>query len=101
MPCYEQNLISVDLKAADHDMLLEAITAAGMTYNVVGKKIEVKTPIGQITITDGKATFVNPNCQIWLNKLKQSYSLKSIEQIAKKYKFNIIQKDNKITLRKY
>lgn len=102
LPCYEVNLISVDLKIANTDTLLAALKALGLTYIVEDDGIEIKTPAGNITLSDGKAVFSEESCQAWVNKIKQAYSIKTIEQIAKKYKFTISAKPgNKMTLRRY
>ncbi len=102
MPCYEVNLISVDLKVADHDMLLDAIKALGLKYRVIGDSIEVDTPAGQLTISNGTAQFSNSSVQQWVNKIKQAYSFKTVEKVSKKYKFTLTTKgENKIVLRRY
>jgi hypothetical protein len=84
------------------DLLQDAIRALGLTFRKVGNRIEIDTPQGRITIQDGKATFTNRSCQQWVNKIKQAYSFKTVERVAKKYKFNLIAKsENQIVLRRY
>jgi hypothetical protein len=102
LPCYQINLISVDIAAANKDLLEEAIKALGLAYTRNGESFTITTPSGRITIEDGKATFSNAACQQWVNKMKQAYSFKTIEYVAKKYKFTMTTKPgNQITLRRY
>jgi hypothetical protein len=103
VPCYELNLISVDLKAADHDTLKDALDALGLKYVVRGGEMTIQTPSGRITVKDGKAEFdEDSGCQDWVNKIKQAYSVKTVERIAKRFKFSITTKPgNKMILRRY
>jgi hypothetical protein len=102
LPCYELNLISVDLKVADSDTLHDALKALGLKFTERNGILTIQTPDGNITVKDGKAEFYNDECQAWVNKLKQAYSIKTVERIAKRFKFNIITKPgNKLVLRRY
>lgn len=101
MPCYEVNLISVDLKAADKETLEEALKSLNLKYHYSGTTLHIQTPAGSIEVNNGVAE-LREGTQGWLNKIKQAYSLKTIEKIAKRYKFTISTKgDNKIIARRY
>lgn len=92
----------MDLNAADHDTLLEALKSLGLQYTEHKDFITIRTKDGTITVRDGIAEFTNEKCQQWVNKIKQAYSLKTVEKIAKRYKFTITAKPgNKFTLRRY
>jgi len=92
----------VDLQVADHDTLKAALESLGLKYREEGKSWVITTPAGEITIANGKAQCYDSGCQKWANKIKQSYSLKTIERISKKFKFNITTKpSNKLVLRRY
>lgn len=102
MPCWEQNLISVDLKAADQATLHAALEALGLTFTESKNALSIITPAGPITVRGGQAEFYNDGCQSWVNKIKQAYSLKTVERIAKRFKFSVTPKEgNKLVLRRY
>jgi hypothetical protein len=102
VPCYEVNLISVDLKAADRTTLDAALQALGLKYTERNGEITIQTPSGRITVRNGQAEFTNSDCQSWVNKIKQAYSVKTVERISKRFKFNITTKPgNKMILRRY
>ena len=95
------NLISVEISVANKDLLEQALTALGLKWTAVRDGITIHTPGGNITIVNGKAT-LEDRAMPWLNKVKRMYSVKTIELVSKKYKFNLTTKsDNKMVLRKY
>ena len=101
MPCYEVNLVSVEISVANKDLLDEALKALGLTFNRNGEVLTIHTPSGTITICNGKAE-LEERSMPWLNKIKRTYSVKTVELVAKKYKFNInVKPNNRIILRKY
>lgn len=102
MPCYEVNTISLELKTANKDLLHAAIKSLGFTITEIKNGIIVHTPQGDITIANGTATSTMRNAEDWINKVKQAYSMQTIEYVAKKYKFTVTEKPgNKITMRRY
>ena len=101
MPCYESNLVSVEIKTADHDLLKQALEALNLEYSYDNGVLTVYTPSGNITISKQTAQ-LNSNSQLWLNKIKQMYSIKTIEHLAKKYKCTVVHHgNNEFTLRRY
>lgn len=101
MPCYQEALMSVDLKAANKDLLHSALQSLGLTYKETSRGLVITTPNGDIVIKNDKAD-LSANNQDWLNKIKQAYSIKTVEYLARKYKFTVTrQGDNKLTLRRY
>ena len=93
----------MELKTADHETLLAALDALGLRYTEAKNVLTIQTPnAGTMTIKNGKAEFYNEGCQQWINKLKQVYSLKTVERIAKRFKFTTtVKDDNKLVLRRY
>lgn len=102
MPCFETNLISVELKTADMNILHEALLALGLSFTTNRNGMVITTPAGRIDLRNGKAEFTNKGCQKYVNEIKQAYSRTTIEHIAKRYKFTLTDKgSNKIVLRRY
>ena len=90
------------MKAADKETLHAALQALGLQFTESGNTLNIQTPAGSITVRDGKAEFLNRGCQAWVNKIKQGYSFKTVERIAKRFKFTVSAKPgNKLTLRRY
>ncbi len=101
MPCYQESLMSVDLKAANKDLLHSALQTLGLKYKETSTGLEIYTPQGTIKVRDSVAE-LSANAQDWLNKIKQTYSHKVVAHLAKKYKFSVTNSgDNKLTLRRY
>ncbi len=93
--------MSVDLKAADKETLSAALSALGLSFVEANGEIAVYTPAGTIRIKNGVATLTNA-AQTWLNKIKRMYSVKTVEKVAKKYKFTVTEKANsQLVLRRY
>lgn len=94
-------MISINITAADRDLLKQAIEALGLRFTENKSGLFIQTPNGQITIIGDKAT-LDPTSQGWLNKIKQSYSRQVLEKVSKKYRFTLTNKgENKITMRRY
>lgn len=92
----------MDLKAADAATLTDALLALGLKHSQTREGLVVQTPSGNITIKDGKAEFYNKGCQDWVNKIKQAYSVKTVERISKRFKFTVtVKPGNKMVLRRY
>lgn len=92
--------MTVELKAADRKLLAEALKALGYKFVQNGNQFVVQTPAGQVTINDDSAEFES-RAQGYVNKIKQAYSLQTVKAMAKKYKFNIVNKGDQIVLRRY
>jgi hypothetical protein len=83
-------------------MLHSALQALGLDFTKTREGLRISTPSGPITLRDGKAEFYNSDCQNWVNKIKQTYSQKTVEKLAKRYKFTVVAKPgNKLILRRY
>jgi hypothetical protein len=93
--------MSIDLKAVDRPTLIVAIKSLGFQHRVSGNSIIVDTDAGRITIKNGKAE-CDSYAQKYVNQIKKAYSLKTIERISQKYKFNLVAKQaDKVILRRY
>jgi hypothetical protein len=104
MPCYQVNVISVELKAENEAMLTAALETLGHQYvfNSDGS-VTVRTNGGNILIKDGRAQFSYANGQADVNALKREYAKEGVKAVAKKYGFNIKtqSESNKMELWKY
>ncbi len=101
MPCYQIRTVSIDFNATNKSILEAALTSLGYQFYYTNNQMHIKTPNGEIIIANGKAT-MNQTLQDTLNNIKQAYSKKTIEQVARKYKFTMTNRDNnKIILRRY
>jgi hypothetical protein len=92
--------MSVELKAADKKLLAEALKALNLKFTETNGTFTVTTPTGQITIANDQASFPQA-AQGYVNKIKQAYSFQTVKAMAKKYKFNVVNKGGEIVLRRY
>jgi len=115
MPCYQVNILSVEFKARNRELLKRAINAIDYDAvevgeniirvvgrarshgrNVTGTRIEINLETGLARMTDAKTN------QDLLNELKRSYSRTTIEELARKKKWIARAKSsNEITLTRY
>ena len=84
MPCYEVNLISVEFKAANEDLLKKAAESLGYTFEKMLRSgtiiLHGYRSIEAITIANGQAIGQSQDA---INALKRAYSLETIKQAAK------------------
>jgi len=92
MPCYQVNLISMDLKVSNPDLMLKALKSIGY-QNVEHNKREniIYFEKGNINLEKGvltaRTTFMG-------NVIKKAYSTQVIEDIAKKKKWLLKKQEN-------
>ncbi len=99
MPCYQVRTISVDFKVGNEDLLKKAAEKLNWKYRERGNLIEIK----DIIILDLRmqtASFPK-KCQDDLNLLKRTYSEVCIEEIAKKKRWSLKRKNNKLEMKRY
>ncbi len=104
MPCYEINLINVEFKIKNKEILLDVLKELNIEYRKYFDKeiygIAKRGFIsGQINLEAQTANIDNQNS---LNTIKKTYAEKIIQQVAakKKWLFKKIS-ENKIQLNKY
>lgn len=87
MPCYEVRTMSVEFKAAHVDLLKQAVTALGWTWNYYEASQTVTvTPNNsyQSFVLDLRAgtAVIRPDQQARLNELKRAYSMTALKRVA-------------------
>jgi hypothetical protein len=101
LPCYQVNTISVELKAADRDLLEQAIKSLGLSYVRSGSSLRVYTAAGVIAITADAATATEQDLPT-VNRIRQQYSREVVNSAARKFRWAPSWKnENRVTLRRY
>ena len=81
MPCYRTQLMSVELKAADRDLLEQAIKSLGWGYQTQKSKEVFYCDNGIIVYAD--SVDVPISRQAHVNALKRQYSIEVVKAKAK------------------
>lgn len=100
MPCYSVNTLSVEIQAADRELLKRALKKLGLSYRELRSGLDVYSTLGTINIRNDKATLI-PRLQSTLNDIKRAYSVEVIEQGAEDYNWTVTEEDDQIVLRRY
>lgn len=100
MPCYQINTLSVEIQAADRDLLKRALKKLGLDYRELKTGLDVYCGLGTIQIRKDKATLV-PQLQDTLNEIKRAYSMEVIEEGAAAYSWTVTEEDDQVVLRRY
>ena len=100
MPCWEVNVMSIELKAADRDLLAAALNDMGVKF--------VREPSGDFNlpfegIQIGRDSVqCRPKHQGLVNRIKQAYSRQIVRKAAKYFKWTVTAKsDGKLVVRRY
>ena len=105
MPCWEINRMSVEFEARNMPILLDSLTALKISFTVNetsgivrfqkdGNSFAIDLKKKKIIATGAGATDI-------INTLKQQYSTKIIQQVAKKRNWAIRQQGAKMNLVRY
>ena len=96
MPCYTINLVSVEFKAENKELLMKALKQAGKTYsydeNLDANKIGVFDPKVGAWMTlflDGRPSIIPQASMPILNQLKRKYSEVVVLEAARAKRFAI------------
>jgi len=105
MPCYQVNMISLELGAADRALLEAALKSLGLSMDETIDGLQIKTPDGCMTLSDGKVLmedYMQDNLQPWVNRIKRAYAMKAVELVAKKYRMTVVKPGgSRMSLRRY
>ena len=97
MPCWEVNVYTLEFKAENIDLLKEALESLGYNYEIYELRGETYCSIRggiELNLTRGQATVSDYN-RDRLNRVKQEYSWKAVEKVAKKKKWFLKKKAEK------
>lgn len=100
MPCYQVNLISVDISATDKDLLKKALVKLNMSFTETKTKFEIYTSYGSIIIQDNKAKLAS-NDQSTLNKIKEAYSQEVVTEAALQFGWTVSEEEDHLVLTRY
>lgn len=100
MPCYQVNLMSVEIAASDRDLLKRALKKLGFSYTETKKTIRVQAGYQTITIEEDRAT-LPASLQGELNRIKKAYSEEVVEEAAQLYGWTVSEEDEYVVLRRY
>ena len=101
MPCYQVNTISVELKAADRDLLEQALRTLGLSFHRTRDLVRVYAASGVIEITGDTASTTAQSLPT-LNRIRQQYSREVIKAASTKYRWAASWKTpDRVTLRRY
>lgn len=103
MPCDQVNTMSVEIKAADRELLETALKRLGLSYQRRGEQVIVYSAQGTITITGDNALLAE-SAQSTLNQIKDQYARVVVEEAATLYNWNLTMDEEaqgQLILRKY
>ena len=86
MPCYEVNLISLELNANNQKLAMKVLQ--DMTQRPVKKGNIIYSQLGNFDLKNGKA-IVDYRKQSQFNQFKQLYSMETIKIAAKKIRWQL------------
>lgn len=96
MPCYTVRRVGFDIKAADAEVLADALRSVGWTRGAHGVDIlEVARYIisqGEIRVSEGQADKVN--------RVRRKYAELVVEKTAKRYGWRVERQGNKLLVRR-
>ena len=94
MPCYQVNLISMNLQVSNPDLMISALKSLGY-QNVNHNKRDnvIYFDKGNLDLIEGVLT---TRTQDMGNQIKKAYSTQAIEHIAKKKKWLLKKQGNKL-----
>lgn len=102
MACYTVNLVSVEFKAKNEDILIQALNSLGWNFRKIGQAIYVGM-LGGIIDLEKQSARIDETGQSRLNELKREYSKQVLLTAAQKKKWVLKQmkEQNKFQLRRY
>jgi hypothetical protein len=89
MPCYEVNLVSLELKAENEELVLKVLGAMKLSPMKYGNSIS--TNIGTFDLDSQKVDILESQLNTF-NRFKKNYAIESIKIAAKKNRWSIKQK---------
>lgn len=88
MPCYSIQTMSVEMKAANKELLEKALNALGLRFTRNGELFTIHTEAGTIRIGAGETAELSGSnmsrLQERLNEIKRGYSAQVIQQVGRK-----------------
>jgi hypothetical protein len=101
MPCYTIRRVSVELQAANKEMLIQGLKAAGFNVREVSGYIDVSIPSKERAgrtlsgrIVDGQISFQDGDAEI-VNRVKQAYAGEAVRRASKQYGWDLRADGNK------
>jgi hypothetical protein len=99
MPCYQVNLVSLELKAENEELILKVLGAMKLAPRKYGDSIS--TTIGTFNIDSQKVDILESQLNTF-NRFKKNYAIESIKIAAKKNRWTLKQKTvNKFVANKW
>jgi len=83
MPCYQVRTMSVEFQAKHLDILTEALTSLDWNWRVVGHEIVIPGRGVTLNLETQQAEIEVGVGQGNLNRIKQAYSEKALERVAR------------------
>jgi len=102
-PCWEANVLNLEFNLKSIDLLKEALDSLDLSYTVRSEGIiQIRASYSSITLNlnKGMATMEERHAPL-LNRIRRAYSEKAVEKVAKKKKWIMKKKSNKIQIKKY
>lgn len=91
MPCWEINLMTVEFKIENIDLLLEILKELGYSFNVSDSRISFRDKQGRsytIDTINKRVTMERSGSKI-INEIKRKYSKKVMENMAKRNRWAV------------
>lgn len=96
MPCYTVRRVGFDIKAADADLLAEALTAVGWTRGAHGVDI---LAVAKYIISQGEIR-VSESQGDKVNQVRRRYAELVVEKTAKRYGWKVQRQGTKLLVRR-
>lgn len=101
MPCWTRQSMSVDMKAADLDLLQAAVDALGFQSARTSGYLVLDGRFGRIVIGGGRAELDERDMQT-LDQIKRGYSQQVLRAAARRSGWTVQEKDQEhVVLRRY
>ncbi|HUU89380.1 MAG TPA: hypothetical protein VMX17_16730 [Candidatus Glassbacteria bacterium] len=101
MPCYQISIVSVELKMRNKELLLQTLADLRISYRDLGDVVRTSSYLNITFYLDEGMVELPETSQSTYNRIKQRYSQKAIEIVAKKRRWILKQNGNKLTATKY
>jgi hypothetical protein len=100
MPCWEVRRMTLELEAADRDLLRAAIQALGYDVRQQGAQMVVALDEGDAVI-EGSSIRVPAGSEVVVNQIKQAYSRQVLTAAAKRFGWQVnTAQTNHLTLKR-
>lgn len=93
MPCYTQRQITLELTAANQELLIQALESIGFKVQQTKGSLSITKGYQTATIRDGQIR-VDQSNQAWVGEIKQAYARTAIKVASKRFGWQVTEQKN-------